>query len=123
MSDSEEPKRFVARLLRENNAELNEFIKGVLHRIAGDFWAAGLVTKDVADGMLVTGVDTFPLAAKLMNACHPSLEQYPEEKFPKFIAVLKKYETMKQLAERMESEFKEARKSYNPPGRKTNRTD
>ena len=123
MSDPEQPKRFVARLLRENNVELNELIKGVLHRIAGDFWAAGLVTKHVADGMHVTGVDHFELAGKLMNACQPSLEQYPEEKFPKFIAVLKKYETMKQLAEKMESEFKEARKSYNPPGRSNTLTE
>ena len=119
MSDSEELKGVVASLLRENNVELKDFIKDVLDRITGEFWAKGLITKEAADGVQVQGVGTFQLAAKLMNACQPSLEQFPEEKFPKFIAVLKKYENMKQLAEKMESEFEQARKSYKHPGGNT----
>ena len=114
MANSEEPNEVVARLLRENNVKLNDLLKGVLLRIAGDFWAAGLITKETVDSMHVTGgVDTYSLAMKLMDACQPSLEQQPEKNFPKFIQVLKNYETMKQLAKKMETEFEQARELFN----------
>ena len=114
MSDSEELKRVVERLLRENNVMLKEMLSFhcVLSRIAAEFWAARLIDKEVADEMLVTGVDRFMLAAKLFNACRTSLVQHPSENFPKFIEVLKKSSTMRMLAEEMESEFEQARESY-----------
>ena len=120
MSGSEELKKVVKRLLQKNNVELKDFIKVPLLRIAGDFLAAGLITTDVESSLHVQGVDRFELAAKLMNACQPSLEQYPEKNFPKFIAVLKKYETMEQLAKEMETEFEQARELYDKhPARNT----
>ena len=112
MSDSEELKRVVERLLRENNIKLKDLIQTVLQRIAGEFWAAGLIEKEVVDSMLVTGIDHFTLAAKLFNACQKSLVQYPEKNFFKFSEVLKRYDTMKQLAADMKSEFDQARESY-----------
>ena len=112
MSGSEELKRVLERLLRENNVKLKELFQTVLQRIAGEFRAAGLIEKDVEESMFVLGVDHFTLAARLFIACQSSLVLFPEAAFPKFIAVLKGYYTMKQLAEEMESEFENARESY-----------
>ena len=112
MSDSEELKTVVKRLLRENNVELKGLFQNVLKTIAGEFWAVELIEKEVVDSMLITGVDNSTSAAKLFDACYTLLVQSPEEKFPKFIKVLKKYETMKQLVQDMESEFEQARESY-----------
>ena len=114
MSDSEELKSVVERLLRENNVKLKELIQTVLQRIAGEFWAAGLIEKDVEESVHVTGVDKFTLAARLFNACRKSLVLYPGENFLKFIGILKAYETIKLLAEEMESEFEHTRESYVP---------
>ena len=100
--------KVVRHVLRTYNVDLNEFIKEDLERVAGDFLAQGLITQATVDSMSVTGVAPFQLASRLMSACQPSLVQFPEEKFPRFIAVLKKYETMQELAEKMEDEFKEA---------------
>ena len=115
MSRSEELKKVVKELLRNNNVELKEFMEAVLLRIAGDFWAKKLITQETEKSMHVKGEDTFSLAAKLMNACQASLQQRPEENFPKFIEVLKKYETMEQLAKEMETEFEQARELHNTP--------
>ena len=104
MSDSEELTRVVKRLLDDNNVKLKDLTKTVLQRIAGEFRAAGLITKDVEESMLVTGVDTFSLATQLVNACQTSLVLYPGEKFPIFIKILKEYKTMNPLATKMESE-------------------
>ena len=112
MSDSEDLEKVVKGLLRKYNVKINEFVKTELQRIAGDFWAAELITKETADSMHVMGVDNYTLATKLMSACHPSLVQNPKENFPKFIEVLKGYETMESLAKEMESKFEQARKSY-----------
>ena len=112
MADSEDLEKVVKTLLRKNNVKINEFVQNELHKIAGDFWAAELITKETADSMHVTGVANYTLATKLMSACHPSLVQNAEEKFPKFIEVLKGYETMESLAKEMESKFEQARKSY-----------
>ena len=112
MSDSEELKRVVERLLLKNNVKLKDLIQNVSQRIAGKFLEVGLIEKEVADSMLVTGVDHFTLAAKLVNACQTSLVLYPGKNFPKFVNVLKGYETMKQLAMEMESEFEQAREWY-----------
>ena len=98
--------------MQENDVELKDCIAHILLRIAGDFWAAGLITKDVEYSLHLPGVSSFELAAKLMNACQPSLEQYPEKNFLKFIAVLKKYEIMEQLATEMETKFEQARELY-----------
>ena len=112
MSDSEELKRVVEHLLRENNVKLKDLFQHVLPRIAGELWAARLIEKYIADSVRVQGVDHITLAAKLFDACYTSLLQYPAVKFPQFIEVLKGYETMKPLAEEMESEFEQARESY-----------
>ena len=111
MSDSEQLKRVVERLLDDNNVKLKDLTQTVLHRIAGEFRAAGLIAKEVEESMLVPGLDPFTLATKLVNACQTSLVQYPEENFSRFIAILKGHEIMKQLAAEMESEFKQARES------------
>ena len=112
MSDSEELKRVVERLLRENNVKLKDLFQHVLPSIAGELWATRLIEKYVADGVRVAGVEHVTLAAKLFDACYTSLVQYPAVKFPQFIEVLKGYETMKQLAEEMESDFEQASESY-----------
>ena len=112
MSNSEELKCVVECLLRENNVKLKDFIQTVMQRIAGEFWAAGLIEKDVDDSVHVTGVSNFTLAAKLFNACQQSLVLSPGKNFPKFIEVLKGYETIKPLAAVMESEFEQACESY-----------
>ena len=111
MSDSEELKSVVERLLRENNVKLKELIQNVLHRIAGEFLEAELIEQDVEESVLVTEVD-FKLAAKLFSALRTSLIVYPGENFPKFIKILKGYNTIKPLAEKMESEFEQAGESY-----------
>ena len=108
MSKSGELQRAVKRILRAYNVNLKDSIQYNLQRIAGDFHAQGLITQTTVNSLSVTGVDPFDLAAKLVNACQPSLVRSPEEKFPRFIAVLKEYETVKELAETMEDEFKEA---------------
>ena len=113
MTDLEESKKVVQRLLDKNNVKLKDLTQNVLHRIAGQFRAAGLIAKDVEESMLVMGVDPFTLATKLVNACETSLVEYPEENFSKFTEILKGHETMKPLAAEMESEFKQARKSSN----------
>ena len=119
MSGSEELKTrlkgVVESLLNDNNVELKDLTQTVVDRIAGEFRAAGLITKDMEDSMLVMGLDNFRLAAKLMSACQTSLVMYPEENFPKFIAVLMRYGTMKRLAAEMESKFKQASESYIDP--------
>ena len=112
MSDSEELKSVVERLLRENNVKIKDLIQTKLQRIAGEFWAAELIDKDVELSMHVTGVDNFTLAAELFNACQKPLVLYPAQNFPKFIKILKGYETIKPLAAEMESEFEQARESY-----------
>ena len=114
MSDLDEQilKSVVERLLCDNNVKLKDFFQHVLPRIAGQFWRARLIEKYVADIVLVAGVDHTTLASKLFDACYTSLVQYPGVKFPQFIEVLKEYDTMKQLAEEMESEFEQARELY-----------
>ena len=111
MSNSDKLEKVVKGLLRKNNVKINELVQTVLHKIAGDFWAAELITKETAEDMHVMGVDNYALATKLMNACHPSLVQNAEEKFPRFIEVLKRYEIMERLAAEMELEFEQARES------------
>ena len=112
MSNPVELSRVVQRLLRENNVKLKELLKPVVPKIAREFREAGLIPREVEDQMLVTEVDPFTLATKLLNQCQPSLVQYPDVKFPKFIEILKRYESMKLLAAKMEPDFQQARESY-----------
>ena len=109
MSDSKDLETVVRDLVRENNVKLKELITPVVTKIAGEFTAAGLVPSEMEDQILVTGVEDFKLAAKLVNACRTMLTMYPDKNFPKFIGILKKYETMKLLAKEMESTFEQAR--------------
>ena len=92
--------------------KLKDFFQHVLPTIAGKFWNAGLIEKDVADNVHVLGVPQSKTAAWLFDACYTSLVQNPEVKFPRFIEVLKTHVTMKELAEEMESEFEQACESY-----------
>ena len=108
MATSGDLQKKVERILQKNNVELKDFMMGDLSRIAGHFLAEGFIEDTTVDSMNVTGVAPFLLASRLMRACQPSLVQTPEKNFPRFIAVLKKYETMVPLAEKMENEFKEA---------------
>ena len=96
------------RILRTYNVELKDFVKENLEKIAGDFHAQGLITKTV-DGMSAIGVPPLQLASELVNMCQLPLVRSPQQKFPGFIAILKNYETMEDLAEKMEAEFKQAR--------------
>ena len=93
--------------------QLEEFIKVDLVKIAGHFHAKGLITETAVSRMRVTGVDRIQLAGDLMEACQPSLVQFPVENFPQFIAVLKEFVTMEKIAEKMEEKFKEASMFYN----------
>ena len=112
MSDSEELKGVVERLLQENRVALKGLFEFVLPTIPGELWAAGLIEKYVADSVPITIGDHVTRAAELFDACRTSLVQYPGKNFPKFIEVLKRFVTIKQLAEKMESEFEQARESY-----------
>ena len=112
MSNPEDLNRVVQRLLRENNVELKELIKPVVPKIAREFREAGLIPREVEDQMLVTGVDPFTLATRLVNACQTSLAMFQDKNFPKFIEILKRYDTMKPLAAKMEPNFQQARESY-----------
>ena len=98
----------VEHILRDYNVKLTDFLKGNLVRIAGNLNAEGLIEQVTVDRMRTIGVDRCELAAELLAACQPSLVQYPEEDFPKFIAVLKQYVTMEKLAEEIEDKFKKA---------------
>ena len=112
MSKSGDLKKVVKRILRTYNVDLKDSIQDDLERIAGDLYAQELITQTTVNSMSVTGMTPFALAAKLVSACQPSLERSPEEKFPRFIALLKKYETVEELAKTMEDEFEEASMSY-----------
>ena len=111
MSDSKELRRVVEHLLRRNNVRLKDSFQNVLEGVTDQFYAAGLIPKMVVDSTYEVEVDNYTLASRLLNACHPLLVQYPEDKFLKFIQLLKGYETMKQLATEMEFEFEQARES------------
>ena len=111
MSDSKELKGVVERILQENRVALKGLFEFVLPSLAGQLWAAGLIEKHVADIVGVSIVDHIMRTAKLFDACQTSLVQYPGKNFPKFIEVLKRFVTIKQLAEKMESEFEQARES------------
>ena len=109
MSESKELKKAVKGILSKHNVALKEAIRGNLSRFAGHFKEQGLIEQDTVDTVSdVTGIAPFNLAAKVVNACQPMLENYPQEKFPGFIARLKDYETTKRLAKEMEDEFKGA---------------
>ena len=82
MSDSEELKRVLERLLHVNNVKLKDLFQTVLQRIAGEFLAVGLIKKDVEDSMLVLAVTEFTLAPKLFNACQKLLVLSPESSSP-----------------------------------------
>ena len=108
MSKSGDLQKVVKRILRTYNVDLKDLVKEDLERIAGGFFAQGLVNQTTVDKMSVSGMVPFQLASKLLTACQPSIVRSPEENFPRFIAVLKEYDTMEELAEKMEDEFKEA---------------
>ena len=112
MSDSEELKGVIERLLRENRLALKGLFEFVLPSLAGELWAAGLIEKDVADIVGLSIVNHIMRTAKLFDACQTSLVLHPGKNFPKFIEVLKRFVIIKQLAEKMESEFEQARESY-----------
>ena len=111
-SDHEKLKKAVQRILRTHNVDLKDFVKNDLQKIAGGFLAQELITQTTVDVVKVSGVPDFNLAAKLVDACQPSLVNYPEKNFPRFIGVLKKYETTADIAKTMEAEFKEAGMSW-----------
>ena len=112
-SDSKEKLgTFVGKLVRENNVILKDLIKPIVAKVAGEFIAATLIPSEMEDQMLVTGVDNFTLATRLVNACQTQLTLYPDKKFPKFIEVLKRHETMELLAKEMESKFEQAREFW-----------
>ena len=111
MSDAKKLEECVERILREKNTKLKDLLQHVVQRIAGEFWTAGLIDKSVESSMSTRAVDKSGHAKDLLDACHDSLVQRPRENFPKFIEVLKRYETMKSLAAVMESEFQQGRES------------
>ena len=98
----------VERILLVNDTNLKSFMKGNLATIASNLRAKGLVEHATAVRMSQQGVNPMDLAVELLDAFRTSLMQHPEERFPKFIAVLKEFVTMKELAEKMEDDFKKA---------------
>ena len=112
MAKSGDLQLVVERILRNNNVRLKESMSKDLSRIAAHLRAEGLIEKAAEDRMSVIGIAPFELATVLMDACQPSLVFWPEQKFPRFIAVLKKFVTMEKLAIEMEQEFKEASMSW-----------
>ena len=112
MSWSQDPQKVVESILRKNSMDLYELMVANLPRIAGYFWKEGLIEKTTKDRMSTTGADQFNLATELLNACQPLLMLWPEENFPRFIAILKKFVTMVKLAQKMEDEFKKASMSW-----------
>ena len=112
MATHEDLQKEVERILRENNAKLAEFMKGNLARIAGNLHTVGLIEQVTVERMRTKGAYDYELAAELLAACRPSLVEYPEEKFPIFIATLKKGVTMVKLVEEMEDDYKKASMSW-----------
>ena len=109
---SRDPQEVVESILRKNSMDLYDLMKANLPRIAGYFWTEGLIEKATENRMSAIGVDQYVLAKELLSACQPVLTLWPEETFPRFIAVLKKFETMVKLVQKMEDEFKKASMSW-----------
>ena len=98
----------VERILRKNDMILKSFMRGILPTIASNLHAKGLIEYATVVKTSEQGVNSLDLAVELLDACRTSLVQRPEERFTKFTAVLKEFVTMKELAEEMEDDFKEA---------------
>ena len=114
MSNSEELKKVVDKILEKNSASLRSLIETVVQGIAGKFLAVGLIDRKVDDSMRVLGIPDSTHAATLLSKCTATLLENPGKNFPEFIKVLKEHTILERLASEMESEFKEAaRESYN----------
>ena len=105
---NKDPSKAVKEILRKRNVELMDYIANHLVPFAARLRKHGLITKDTESSMRVTGIDPSQLAQKLMSACDPSLTLFPKKKFPKFIAVMKEFEDMLELAEEMEADYERA---------------
>ena len=106
--ESESLKKAVKHIVAKYNVDLKDFIQVFPVRFASELHAQELVEQATVNSMSVIAVDPFQLASQLVCACQPSLVRYPGKKFPRFISVLKKFQTMEELAELMEEEFKAA---------------
>ena len=104
----QDPSEAVKEILRKRNVDLMDFIANHLIAFASHLYKHGLIEKDTERNMTVTGLDSSHLAQTLMSAYHPSLTQSPREKFPKFIAVMKKFVDMRELAEEMRADYERA---------------
>ena len=82
MSDSEELKSVVERLLCENNVKLKDSFQHVLPRIAEELWAARMIEKYVADGVHEPGVDHITLAAKVVRRVLHIVSPLPGSQIP-----------------------------------------
>ena len=105
---NKDPSKAVKEILRKRNVELMDYIANHLVPFAARLRTHGLITKDTESSMRVPGIDSSQLAQKLMSACDPSLTLFPKKKFPKFIAVMKEFEDMLELAEEMEADYERA---------------
>ena len=104
----QDPSEAVEEILRKRNVELMDYIANHLVTFAAHLQKHGLIEKDTERNMRVTGLGSSHLAQTLMSAYHPSLTQSPRKKFPKFIAVMKEFEDMRELAEEMQADYERA---------------
>ena len=101
------PSQAVKQILTKYNVDIKEYVSNHLDRFASKLLKQELVEVDAERKVRVPGLDPFRLAAELISACHPSLEQFPEKNFPKFIAVMQDFANMKELAKKMKDEYEQ----------------
>ena len=112
MSTSGDLQQVVKRILLKYGMNLKQLMMGSLPMIAGYLLAEGLIEDATERRMTAIGLERFNLASDLLDACKISLEVDPEETFPKFIAVLKRFQTLEKIAKKMEDDFKNASMSW-----------
>ena len=104
----QDPSKAVKEILQKRNVDLMDYIANHLVTFAAHLRKRGLIEEDTERSMRVTGLDSSHLAQKLMSAYHPSLTLYPRERFPKFIAAMKEFVDMRELAEEMQADYERA---------------
>ena len=105
---NKDPSTAVKDILRERNVQLTKCIKNHLGRFALHLRKHKLIEEEVERSMSVPGITPIQLAKRLITACSPLLVHYPVRNFPKFIAIMKEFEDMLELAEEMEADYEQA---------------
>ena len=100
-----DPSEVVKEILRKRNVVLKNYIANHLGTFAAQLRQQNLIEEDTERNTSILGTDSFTHAAKLMDACSPSLQLYPKEDFPKFITAMKSFKDLQRLAEEMKKEY------------------